>query len=330
MTRLAFALETGGVALPQSGRIAVVAPPGDYDLTPLPTDRVIVVSKIKPDHDDFIARMVATDVVLPQDPAAVIVVAGRSKERTRDHLALAARTGAPIIVDGGKPEGIDSLYRDLRALAEVTPAVSKAHGKVFGIAPGADLSGWLSAPGDAEGFRTVPGVFSADGIDPASRLLAETVPPLKGSVADLGAGWGYLAAAALAASEGITALHLVEADADALGCARHNVIDPRAAFHWEDVQRWRAPGPLDAVLTNPPFHVGRKADPDLGRAFIRSAAGMLGPKGELWLVANRHLAYETTLEETFRETREAGGDRGFKVLHARLPRKRQPLKGHRA
>jgi 16S rRNA (guanine1207-N2)-methyltransferase len=42
-------------------------------------------------------------------------------------------------------------------------------------------------------FITVPGVFSADHIDPASELLKKYLPNnLKGSGADFGVGWGFL------------------------------------------------------------------------------------------------------------------------------------------
>jgi len=70
---------------------------------------------------------------------------------------------------------------------------------------------------------------------------------------------------------------------------------------------------------NPPFHAGRAADPALGRAFIAAAARMLAPSGQLWMVANRHLPYEATLRETFRNVADAGGDGAFKVFHATRP-----------
>ena len=41
----------------------------------------------------------------------------------------------------------------------------------------------------------------------------------------------------------------------------------------------------------------------------------------LWLVANRHLAYEATLEAGFAEVRHAGVRDGFKVIEARRPRR---------
>jgi 16S rRNA (guanine1207-N2)-methyltransferase len=41
-------------------------------------------------------------------------------------------------------------------------------------------------------MQTDAGVFSADGLDPGSRLLIESLPPLGGRIADLGCGWGAM------------------------------------------------------------------------------------------------------------------------------------------
>ena len=90
------------------------------------------------------------------------------------------------------------------------------------------------------GYLTSPGVFSADDIDPASEMLMQHIPTgLSGHVADLGAGWGYLSDRALSEHPSIETLHLVEDNAAALECARANVEDPRAEFHWADVLNWR-------------------------------------------------------------------------------------------
>ncbi len=80
--------------------------------------------------------------------------------------------------------------------------------------------------------------------------------------------------------------------------------------------RFRPAEPYDTVVTNPPFHAGRAAEPALGLAFIAAAASCLAPAGTLWLVANRHLPYETALSQRFRTVREAAGGNGFKVLTA--------------
>jgi 16S rRNA (guanine1207-N2)-methyltransferase len=149
---------------------------------------------------------------------------------------------------------------------------------------------------------TAVGLFSADGADPASVALATALPrQLSGRVADLGAGWGYLSRAVLA-HPGVTELHLVEADHTALGLARDALgQDPRARFHWADATTFATVTGLDAVVSNPPFHRGRAADPGLGRAFIAAAARLLAPSGTLYLVANRHLPYEAALSAAFAE-----------------------------
>ena len=161
--------------------------------------------------------------------------------------------------------------------------------------------------------------FSADAIDPGSRLLADTLPAKLGAhVADLGGGWGYLSNRILE-REAVAHLDLVEADHAALECARQNVSDPRLRLHWDDATRWRPDELLDCLVTNPPFHTDRSADPGLGQAFIASAAAMLKPSGQLWLVANRHLPYEPDLSRLFATVTEAAGDNRFKILHAQRP-----------
>lgn len=76
---------------------------------------------------------------------------------------------------------------------------------------------------------------------------------------------------------------------------------------------------------NPPFHTGRAGTPALGQDFIRAAASMLRPKGQLWLVANRHLPYESTLDEAFALQQIVEQNAGFKVIRAERPR--SPFKG---
>ena len=103
-----------------------------------------------------------------------------------------------VVIDGQKTDGADSMLKAMRGRVSVEGPISKAHGKLFWInAPAADcFADWEAGPALTEGgFWTAPGVFSADGVDLASALLADALPEtLKGEVADLGAGWGYLAA----------------------------------------------------------------------------------------------------------------------------------------
>ncbi|MCA0919012.1 class I SAM-dependent methyltransferase [Pseudooceanicola nanhaiensis] len=319
--RLSLALDEGGLVLPDVGRIAVFAPRADHDLSALPKARLHLITGFYPDHAALRAQGYDC-ATAPEGPyAAALVCLPRAKALAQGLIAQAAAlTEGPVIVDGLKSDGVDSLLKACRKRADVYGPVNKAHGKLFWF-EGGDFADWAGA-GETElegGFVTRAGVFSADGIDPASQLLADSLPAEIGAqVADLGAGWGYLSARILQL-KGVRDLHLVEADHAALECARRNIDDPRAHFHWADATAWQAPARLDAVVMNPPFHTSRAADPDLGRRFIQSAARLLAPRGRLWLVANRHLPYEATLTAHFGETAEIAGNSRFKILMASNP-----------
>lgn len=319
--RLSFATEAG-MTLPEDGRILLLGAPGDLVADALPLDRCVVLQHVKPDFDAWERRGVSVTRT-PEGPfAAAIVFLPRARDLAEARVAeaCAAATGGLIVIDGQKTDGIEPIIKAIKRRVPLLGQVSKAHGKTIWIDATADFADWTRhAEVNAHGHWTAPGVFSADAPDPATEALLAALPDkVGGDVADLGAGWGGLAMGLLKRDK-IASLHLVEADATALDCARRNIDDPRARFHWADATTWQPPVLLDAVVMNPPFHVGRKADPALGRAFIAAARRVLKPSGALWLVANRHLPYETALEAHFRNSDEIAGDGRFKILHATRP-----------
>jgi 16S rRNA (guanine1207-N2)-methyltransferase len=164
-------------------------------------------------------------------------------------------------------------------------------------------------------------VFAWDRIDPASALLAEHLPAdLAGRAADLGAGYGYLSRELLERCPKITALDLYEAEQRALALAELNLAPPPRPlplrFLWQDVTAGIEPG-YDVIISNPPFHTPSRADrPDIGQRFIAVAAQALRPGGRLYVVANRHLPYEYTLNESFGAVRVIAERDGFKLVEA--------------
>ncbi len=325
-SRLEDALAAAG-GWPVAGRILALRPAAGADLSALPRDRTLIVTGFRPDYEAFQAGGWTVSDRAEGDFAAAVLFLPRAKALARALVHQAAGlvpAGAVLWVDGQKHDGIDTALKDIRARADLLASVSKAHGRAIAFRnPGAAaFAGWQAANlTPLPGFVTRPGVFSADGVDPGSALLAAQLPrDIKGKGADLGAGWGWLAAEVLK-REGVRELHLVEAEAEALAAARDNVTDARASFHWADARGFRPGRALDFVVMNPPFHQGRAADPTLGAAFIRAAQAMLQPQGQLWMVANRTLPYEEALAAGFQQVTALAGAHGFKVLAASRPRK---------
>ncbi|SHF52361.1 16S rRNA m(2)G 1207 methyltransferase [Litoreibacter ascidiaceicola] len=324
-TRFSLALDQDLLSLPE-GDVAVLNAAGDMDFGFADTNRLHLTQSFYPDHQSLSSRGFNVSVEDATPVAASLVMCHRSKPATFDLIARAlsqTATGGIVAIEGAKTDGAESVLKSVRARFDGVETYSKAHGKLFWFTRPEtlpDLSDWIAKPITLDdGFTTYPGVFSSDGIDKGSALLAQHLPDFKGPVADLGAGWGYLARKILT-SEGVTSVDLVEADHPALEAAKLNITDPRAAFHWGDVT-YHVGSNYAAVVSNPPFHLGRKPAPELGQMFIRRAADMLMPKGQFWMVANRNLPYEQTLNERFGQVDTIAQTAGFKVICARRPMK---------
>jgi 16S rRNA (guanine1207-N2)-methyltransferase len=266
----------------------------------------------------------------------VLVLPPRQRDEARALFARALSLLAPggtVLASMPNAEGAKSGEGDLAELTGAVQHLSKHKCRVFWSTPlpeqvdQALLAEWLAldAPREiAEGYFSRPGLFAWDRIDRASALLASQLPDdLHGRVADLGAGYGYLASQVVARCPLVQAIDLYEAEARALEPARRNMQRAQRAggrelalaVHWHDVTRG-LPLKYDAIVSNPPFHQGRADLPELGRAFITSAADALLPQGRLWLVANRHLPYEAILAARFSVVRSVVVQEGFKVIEA--------------
>ncbi|MGZ9812052.1 class I SAM-dependent methyltransferase [Pseudoroseicyclus sp. H15] len=283
---------------------------------------MIVETGFRPDADYWAAS--GYQLAEPGETAAVaIVFLPRSKALAKALIADAARRAPVVAVDGPKTHGVDSLWREARKRLGDLPSDTRDHGRLFVMSPGDALADWASEGPVAgpDGWVRQPGIFSEDGIDAGSALLAEALPKkLPARMADFGAGWGYLSAKVLE-TKGVESLDLIEAEALALDCARLNIKDPRASFHWEDAANWKAEEPYGGIVMNPPFHTGRAVDHALGQSFIAAARRNLLAGGQLWLVANRHLPYEAALDAAFSRVEELGGDGAFKLFRATRPRR---------
>lgn len=268
----------------------------------------------------------------------VLVLTPRQRDESRALMARAiasTRPGGIVVASASNNEGARSAETDLAQLAGGIESMVKNKCRVFWTPPlqGAPnpalMADWLALDAVrpiADGrFKSRPGLFAWDRIDPASQLLADHLPAdLHGAAADLGAGFGFLAAKLLERCPKITSVDLYEAEGRALDVARTNLADfaQRAAldFRWHDVTGG-LPRRYDVIVTNPPFHTQTRVDrPDIGQRFIAVAAASLNPGGSLWMVANRHLPYEEVLAGHFARVRKVAERDGFKIIEA--------VKGH--
>ena len=255
----------------------------------------------------------------------MLAPAGTLERRYVLGQALAALSpGGTLTVIAPNDRGGARLGKELAAFGCVVDETSRSHHRICTVRrpqylTGVDEALMAGAPRlvEATGLWSQPGIFSWDRIDPGSALLASRLPQLKGCGADYGCGIGYLARSVLT-SNAVKRLDLVDIDRRAVEAARRNVADARAHLHWADATGGDlALANLDFVVMNPPFHDAGAEDKGLGQAFIRQAAKALRTGGVCWLVANRHLPYETALSGAFGSVRLDHEADGFKIYEAR-------------
>jgi 16S rRNA (guanine1207-N2)-methyltransferase len=242
-------------------------------------------------------------------------------------LALGLRAlnrDGSLIAMAPKDRGGSRLRKELERFGCAVVETMKSHHRICRCSRPQTMVGLAEAVAagaprliEPYGLWSQPGVFSWDRIDPGTALLMRTLPPLAGQGADFGCGIGYLANAVLATSA-VTRLALIDIDRRAVDCARRNVNDDRASFHWADVTGEDvALEKVDFVVMNPPFHGSGWEDRSLSQKFIGRAATVLRKGGSLWLVANRHLPYEAVLRDRFQAVDVKVDQGGYKVLEAR-------------
>lgn len=299
-----------------------------------PLPGLVCEQSFKPEADALAQAGFAVNVANAQKTyELVLILPPRQRDEARALLARAVsmiKPGGRVVVSQSNDEGARSSEADLAQLTGEIESMSKNKCRVFWTASLAHFNAALVADWQqldaarpiADGrFVSRPGLFAWDRVDVASALLAEHLPAsLSGRAADLGAGFGYLSAELLTRCPGISALHVYEAENRALELARVNLkpFEARAAldYRWHDVSIGLA-DEYDVIVTNPPFHAQRGVDrPDIGKRFIAVAADSLRPGGRLWLVANRHLPYETVLSDNFDSVRTVVQQHGYKIIEA--------------
>ncbi|MFA7752951.1 methyltransferase [Streptomyces sp. NRRL B-2790] len=165
------------------------------------------------------------------------------------------------------------------------------------------------------------GVFCADRLDIGTRFLLQHLPAGTGAgrVVDLGCGNGVVGTAVALADPTAEVLFVDEsfqAVASAEATYKANGVPGHAEFRVGDGMAGVAPGSVDLVLNNPPFHSHQATTDATAWRMFAGAKRALRPGGELWVIGNRHLGYHITLRRLFGNSTLVASDPKFVVLKA--------------
>ncbi|MGP3590347.1 16S rRNA (guanine(1207)-N(2))-methyltransferase RsmC [Vagococcus sp. WN89Y] len=213
--------------------------------------------------------------------------------------------GCDVFVVGENRSGVRSAEQMLAEYCPLNKVDSARrcglyHGRLEKI-PAFDAENfWGEYKLDALTIKTLPGVFSRDGLDVGSQLLLSTLTPhTKGKVLDVGCGAGVLAAV-LASHSPKVRLTLCDVSAPAVEASRATLAangfegDVFASNVFSEVT-----GRFDMIISNPPFHDGMQTSLEAAQTLIRGAVRHLNSGGELRIVANAFLPYPDVLDQTF-------------------------------
>jgi 16S rRNA (guanine1207-N2)-methyltransferase len=250
---------------------------------------------------------------------------------------VALRPGGRLYLAGANDLGVQSTLKDAEGLFGPGTVLDYKKGsrvaRFTRPAENPEKPGWLREPGIQPGswheldldtpqgslrLVSLPGIFSYDRLDDATRLLLGVllISP-DDCVADLGCGYGVLGL--VAARMGARQVDLLDASLLAVAAAGENLRRlglGNARALPSDVLGAVAGQTYTRIVTNPPFHAGKGVDYQVALAFIQQSWAALEPGGELSLVANTFIRYEKMMAGLFRQVSVAAEDGRYRVLVA--------------
>lgn len=246
------------------------------------------------------------------------------------------KPGGKLYVTGVNDEGVNPILKDASCIFSKPVILDYKKGNRIALlkkeVESIPCVAWVDQPGvrpdswgefefeigNARGrIRSLPGVFSAGELDPATKILLENLPPVSGKqVLDLGCGSGVIGiVCALRGAQ----VHMLDSNLYAIKSAEENVIlnqAPNASVFAGDGVGAVLHNRYDFVFTNPPFHIGKPTDYGVTGTFIAQTSQILEPGGALILVSNRFIRYEKIMRDYFSEVSFLFTDNKYQLLRA--------------
>ncbi len=254
------------------------------------------------------------------------------------HTSTSLNPGDRIWLVGANRSGIKSTGKRLQKISNAVNKLDSArHCSLFEIKVNPDLSSALMPAASSHAkfalefnqqdweFTTLPGVFSYGSLDPATRMLLNTLQqlPVKGRVLDFACGCGVIGLTLMSLSSTLT-VDLLDVNAMALASTEINIQKNNA-----DTDRLEII-PSDgfsgitktytAIVSNPPFHRHSRQSFEVSEELILQAPRYLTARGELRIVANKHLPYLKLFQQSFAQVDILAEDNFFQVIRGSRPK----------
>lgn len=268
----------------------------------------------------------------------VVVFLPKARAELDLRLALArwlAKSGANLLLVGEKKEGIAGAVKQLKAIAPGAGKIDSArHCQVWcandaeplaSFDP-ADWRQWHTVTRDGSAIEVcgLPGIFSHGELDVGTSVLLDSLAsaPIKAErVLDFACGAGVIGAWLQTwqkdQGQAPATVDAVDVQSQAVMCARATY--ERAGARGEILASdglAEVDGVWSAIVTNPPFHAGVKTDTSMTENFLRDVSRHLKSRGELRLVANTFLPYESLIKRFVGPVERLYEDRKFTVYRA--------------
>ncbi|NOQ13041.1 MAG: methyltransferase [Methyloprofundus sp.] len=164
-------------------------------------------------------------------------------------------------------------------------------------------------------------VFSHQRLDIGTRFFLDNLPEDNKyqQVVDLGCGNG-LVGLIFAAKNPKAHIQFIDESFMAVASAQQNfehAFDDRSAsFITRDALTNFEPDSVDLVLCNPPFHQQNTIGNHIAVRMFKQAKSVLRTGGELWVIGNRHLGYQASLQKYFSKVELLASNAKFIIVKA--------------